>query len=98
MVHIGVAANPNSCSYQMTSPFYTCHDFSECTLFVRSVGSNCGAEADRSKVQSRKVTMEALQKIAAHGFQQNGGDGRDTIINFSGGQMWPEGVVAGASQ
>jgi len=96
MIHIGVAANPNSCSYQMTSPFYTCHDFSECTLFVRSIGSNCGAVGERSKVKSRKVTMEALQKISAHGFKQNGGDGRDTIINFSGGGMWPEGVVAGA--
>merc|ERR1711924_169183 len=93
-VHIGVADNPNACSYTMAHPWYTCHDFVECTLFVRPSGASCGPGTSEQKTQFKKVTMRALQKIADHGFQMNGGDGRGTILNFGNGQIWPAGVVA----
>jgi len=93
-VHIGVADKPNACSYMMAHPWYTCHDFVECTLFVKPTGVNCGTGGTRGKVQFKKVTMAALQHIADKGFEKNGGDGRDTILNFNGGLIWPEGVVA----
>jgi hypothetical protein len=90
-IDIGVAPGSKGCSYTLTHPWYTCHDFQECTLFVRPVGAACGSG---SALQHKKVSMDALQKIAAHGFERNGGDGRDTVLNFAGGQTWPDNVVA----
>ena len=41
------------------------------------------------------VTMEALQAIAAHGIEKNGGDGLDVILSYGNGGQWPDDVVVG---
>jgi len=89
---IGMSPGSRACSYVMTSPWYTCGDFTECTLFVKPVGSACASSG--ASVQYKKVTMEALKTIAAHGFELNGGDGRDTILSYGNGGQWPDNVVA----
>jgi len=88
---IGHAAGATQCSYAMTSPFYTCHDDSECTVFLKTLGPACQSEA---AVQFRKISLRALQHIAAKGAERNGGDGRDTVLTYGGGQVWPEIGVA----
>jgi len=88
---IGVAPGTSGCSYTLTHPYYTCHDFTECTVFVKPDGSACGAGP---ATQIKRVTMTALRRIAEHGQERNGGDGRDTILNYGGGQRWPDNVVS----
>jgi len=90
-IDICIAPGAQACSYTLTHPWYTCHDFQECTVFVRPIGAACGSGA---AMQHKKVSMKALQKIAAHGFERNGGDGRDAVLNFAGGKQWPDNVVA----
>jgi len=94
-LEVGLAPGGGGCSYSMTHPWYTCGDFSECTIFVKPAGTGCGSGGSR---QYKKITMKALQKIADLGLKRNGGDGRDSILNYGGGQIWPDDVVVGFSE
>ena len=77
----------------MTSPYYICGDFTECILFVKPIRSACGST--RARYEIKMVTMEALQAIAAHGIEKNGGDGLDVILSYGNGGQWPDDVVVG---
>jgi len=85
---VALGASQGKCHYAVT--YYQCESFEECSLYLKPVGK-CG-ESPAETV--RQVTYSAQQKIAQAAFAHNGGDGRGTLLSYSGGQKWPEFGVA----
>jgi len=89
----GGSAGARSCSYVLES--YNCPHFEECVVEVRPMGdmNHCrDGGPDGSLV--RKISYDSQMKIAQHGFERNGGDGRGTVLSYGNGVAWPEKGVA----
>jgi hypothetical protein len=91
-VRIGLSGGSHSCAYLLSPGWYQCDDPMECIAFMKPIGPACGN--DGIQMIARKMTYQAQQKIAAHGFQQNGGDGSGVLLTYGGGEAWPDDVVA----
>jgi len=81
----------HTCSYMLVPPWYSCVGSEMCMIQVKAVGPNCN---DVSQIQARKISFETQQKIAAHGYAMNGGDGQGILLSYGNGEVWPEFGVA----
>jgi len=85
-LQIGGSSGP--CSYLLVEPWFVCHDFETCEVFVKPSPVSCA----NLPLVSRKVTYEAKQRIEEHGYVTNGEDG--TLLSYGGGVAWPENTIS----
>jgi len=82
----GGGTSTGKCAYALTG--YNCPAFEECIVTVRAMGLKCDISGPASQV--RKISYASQQRIADHGFAENGGDGVGTILTYGNGDAWPE--------
>jgi len=84
-VSIGAGASSQHCVYTLAEPWWVCHSFEECAVFVKPIGPGCGHAS--AGTTARKVSYKAMQKIHEQfpGLQDGG-----LSLSYSGGIGWPE--------